>query len=196
MVADLNVTLREPPTQLSITFTSSVSMILQHWPTDVTGFTTLIPLAELNGVDGTAYDSQYPRHAFVLIENCTQSGISIILLWPAWMRKIPNFENNFLLFRLLKKNRFPVLMRNDYLPTLWQPGRCHTISFVEIKLMHMAKMNTWIHAIFDKIEIENFGNSLIQGTLYCNNSQIVNDIECKQGYCIKRIPIFIFILQR
>lgn len=81
-MADLNVTFRAPSIQLSITLTSSVSIILQHWPTDVTGFTILKPFA-LNGVDGTAYDSQYPRHAFVLMENWTQSGISITLLWPA-----------------------------------------------------------------------------------------------------------------
>lgn len=81
-MADLNVTFRAPPTQLSITFTSSVSIILQHCPTDVTGFTVLKPFA-LNGVDGTAYDSQYPRHAFVLMENWTQSGISITLLCPS-----------------------------------------------------------------------------------------------------------------
>lgn len=77
MVADLNVTFREPPTQLSKTFTSSVSMILQHCPTDVTGFGILKPFAY--GADGTANDSQYPRHAFVEIENCTQSGISMVL---------------------------------------------------------------------------------------------------------------------
>lgn len=77
-MADLNVTFLAPPTQLSITFTSSVSMILQHCPIDVTGFGILIPFAL--GDDGTAYDSQYPRHAFVFIENCTQSGISIVLL--------------------------------------------------------------------------------------------------------------------
>lgn len=66
-MADLNVTFFAPPTQLSITFTSSVSIMLQHWPTDVTGFGTLKPFAF--GADGTAYDSQYPRHAFVFIEN-------------------------------------------------------------------------------------------------------------------------------
>lgn len=37
---------------------------------------------DANGADGTAYDSQYPRHAFVFIENSTQSGISIFLVWP------------------------------------------------------------------------------------------------------------------
>lgn len=78
-MADLNVTFRGPSMQLSITFTSSVSMMLQHWPTDVTGCSMLF---RLFGADGTAYDSQYPRHAFVFIENWTQSGISIFRLWP------------------------------------------------------------------------------------------------------------------
>lgn len=78
-VADLNVTLRGPSTQLNITFIFSVSIILQHCPTDVTGFNRVFRLL---GADGTAYDSQYPRHAFVFIENCTQSGISILRLWP------------------------------------------------------------------------------------------------------------------
>lgn len=78
-MADLNVTFLAPPTQLSITFTSSVSIMLQHCPTDVTGFGILNPPLAF-GADGTAYDSQYPRQAFVFIENCTQSGISIVLL--------------------------------------------------------------------------------------------------------------------
>lgn len=52
-------------------------MILQHCPTDVTGFGILKLFAY--GADGTAKDSQYPRHAFVEIENCTQSGISMVL---------------------------------------------------------------------------------------------------------------------
>lgn len=52
LVADLKVTFLAPPTQLSMTFTSSVSMMLQHWPTDVTGFGILKPFT--NGADGTA----------------------------------------------------------------------------------------------------------------------------------------------
>lgn len=51
-------------------------MMLQHCPTDVTGFGGF-PIPVENGVDGTAYDSQKPRQAFVSIVNCTQSCISI-----------------------------------------------------------------------------------------------------------------------
>lgn len=85
-MADLNVRFFGPLMQFSITFTSSVSMMLQHWPSDVTGFRYLldvIMVAVRNGADGTAYDSQYPRHAFVFIENSTQSEISIFLLCPS-----------------------------------------------------------------------------------------------------------------
>lgn len=67
--------------QFNKTLTSSVSIILQHCPTDVTGLGYLIVDVKY-GADGTAYDSQYPRHAFVFIENSTQSGISILRLWP------------------------------------------------------------------------------------------------------------------
>lgn len=99
-MADLKVTFRAPPTQLSRTFTSSVSMMLQHWPTDVTGFGTFEPF----GADGTAYDSQYPRHAFVFIENCTQSGISIVLLWPKNLKSFSNYGFSWenLNFRIMK----------------------------------------------------------------------------------------------
>lgn len=76
-MADLNVKFLGPPMQFKMTFTSSVSMMLQHCPTDVTGFGGLVIPVE-NGADGTAYDSQYPRQAFVSIVNCTQSGISIL----------------------------------------------------------------------------------------------------------------------
>lgn len=57
--------------------------MLQHCPIDVTGFGGRIYPA-VNGVDGTAYDSQNPRQAFVLMLNSTQSGISIFLVWPLY----------------------------------------------------------------------------------------------------------------
>lgn len=61
-MADLKVKFFGPPKQFSLTFTSSDSIILQHWPIDVTGFGARISPVDSGG-DGTAYDSQNPRHA-------------------------------------------------------------------------------------------------------------------------------------
>jgi hypothetical protein len=55
-------------------------MMLQHWPTEVMvwcGLTLSVSIA-----DGTAQDSQYPRHAFVVMWNSTQSGMLILRVWP------------------------------------------------------------------------------------------------------------------
>lgn len=61
-MADLKVKFFGPPRQFSLTFTSSDSIMLQHCPIDVTGLGDRIsPVA--NGGEGTAYDSQNPRHA-------------------------------------------------------------------------------------------------------------------------------------
>lgn len=78
-MADLNVRFFGPPIQFRMTLTSSVSIMLQHCPMDVTGLGGFTRPAA-SGADGTAYDSQYPRHAFVFIVNWTQSGISIFRL--------------------------------------------------------------------------------------------------------------------
>lgn len=52
-------------------------MMLQHWPTDVTGWVGLA-----FGPEGTAQLSQKPRQAFVVMWNSTQSGMVIFLVWP------------------------------------------------------------------------------------------------------------------
>ena len=60
--------------------TSSVSIILQHCPTAVIacfGLTLIV-----SSLDGTAYDTQKPRHALVVISNSTQFGILILRVCP------------------------------------------------------------------------------------------------------------------
>lgn len=66
--------------RLECVLTSSVSMILQHWPTDVMRWFGLI--ITVSAGDGTAQDSQYPLHALVVIRNSTQLGMLIFLVWP------------------------------------------------------------------------------------------------------------------
>lgn len=61
-MADLKVKFFGPPKQFSLTFTSSDSIMLQHCPIDVTGLGARISPVDRGG-DGTAYDSQKPRHA-------------------------------------------------------------------------------------------------------------------------------------
>lgn len=59
--------------------------MLQHCPTLTTGFGGLNKPANdtpAKGIEGTEYDSQNPRHAFVVMVNSTQSGIEIFLVFP------------------------------------------------------------------------------------------------------------------
>lgn len=60
--------------------TSTVSMMLQHWPTEV--ITCLGLIANVSAPEGTEYERQYPRHALVVTENLTHPGIFIILVIP------------------------------------------------------------------------------------------------------------------
>jgi hypothetical protein len=55
--------------------------MLQHCPTDVTGWVGLwLPVK--NGADGRANDSQNPRQALVVMANSTQSGMLIFRVLP------------------------------------------------------------------------------------------------------------------
>lgn len=117
-------------------------MMLQHCPTDVTGFGGLVIPVE-NGADGTAYDSQYPRQAFVSIVNCTQSGISILRIWPTRRIRIRTKIKNLLIG--ITKN---TAQNCAYVPTLWQPGRCHILSFENTVATISKRRITWSQGKF------------------------------------------------
>lgn len=59
--------------------------MLQHCPTLTTGFGALNKpgsAAPAQETEGTEYDSQNPRQAFVVIVNSTQSGMEIFRVFP------------------------------------------------------------------------------------------------------------------
>lgn len=76
---------RRDITSKCVLLTSSVSIMLQHWPTDVMRWCGLT--ITVSAGDGTAQDSQYPLHALVVIRNSTQFGMLIFLVWPVDIRK-------------------------------------------------------------------------------------------------------------
>lgn len=97
-------------------------MMLQHCPTDVTGFVILLAF-DANGADGTAYDSQYPRHAFVFIENSTQSGISIFLVWPSGIEsKLVDYWTLFKIEPQSHKRHTVSTKRTDFMASRFLPS--------------------------------------------------------------------------
>lgn len=91
------------------TLTSSAAIMLQHWPTETTGLIGLnIPgIAWPNGMDGTAYDSQKPRQALVVIRNSTHSGMDIMRVLPTLWQ--PGFSHDWFVEAtiMLRKNNKP-----------------------------------------------------------------------------------------